>query len=109
MENGDHIEPAGRITRVGQQIISRRAAYTSLFGSGDGLGGCGIAAMPAAAYFHKDQALTVTHNQIHLTGAAAIIALDQDKTCALNTYQLRAATSGEESKKRENPGIPGSR
>ena len=39
----------------------------------------------------------------------AFATLDKDKTCVLNTYQLRAATAGEEPKKRENPGIPGAR
>ena len=37
----------------------------------------------------------------------AFAVLDKDHTCVLNSYQLRAATSGEEYKKRENPGIPG--
>ena len=39
----------------------------------------------------------------------AFTTLDKDNTCVLSSYQLRAATSGEESKKKENPGIPGSR
>ena len=38
----------------------------------------------------------------------AFTTLDKDNTCVLNSYQLRAATS-EEPKKKENPGIPGSR
>ncbi len=39
----------------------------------------------------------------------AFTALDKDKTCVLSSYQLRAATAGEEPRKKENPGIPGSR
>lgn len=38
----------------------------------------------------------------------AFTALDTEKTCVLNSYQLRAATSGDQPKKKENPGIPGS-
>ena len=37
----------------------------------------------------------------------AFAALDKDKTCVLSTYQLRAATSDEKLKKRENPGSQG--
>ena len=39
----------------------------------------------------------------------AFAVLDKDNTCVLSTYQLRAATAGNELKKKENPGIPGSR
>ena len=39
----------------------------------------------------------------------AFATLDKDGTCVLNSYQLRAATSGDEPRKKENPGIPGSR
>ena len=39
----------------------------------------------------------------------AFTLLDKDKTCVLSSYQLRAASAGEDIKKRENPGIPGSR
>ncbi len=39
----------------------------------------------------------------------AFAALDKDNTCVLSTYQLRAATSADEPRKRDNPGIPGSR
>jgi Ca2+-binding EF-hand superfamily protein len=39
----------------------------------------------------------------------AFVALDKDNTCVLSTYQLRAATSAEATRKRDNPGIPGAR
>ena len=80
LQDGDDIEPAGCIEMVGQQIVSGCPTQALLFGSSDGLGGRTIAAVVTAAYFHEHQAIIVTHDQIHFTGAAAIIVLDQDET-----------------------------
>ena len=60
-------------------------------------------------YYDVDKQGFVTQADFVDRPNPAFIMLDKDKTCVLNSYQLRAATSGEEPKKRENPGIPGSR